>query len=87
MKIINCNQGTQEWIEARRCMITGTKLDSVMGTKLDQLMLACELIGEEATEQTKAFKATIEMERGTAEEVFARKQGNNDLEFELKWLL
>lgn len=73
MKIINCNQGTQEWIEARRCMITGTKLDSVMGTKLDQLMLACELIGEEATEQTKAFKATIEMERGTAEEVFARK--------------
>jgi hypothetical protein len=44
-----------------------------MGTSLDRLMLACELIAEEATEQSKAFKVTSEMERGTSEEVFARK--------------
>ena len=74
MKIIKgLEQGTQEWLESRRCMVTGTKMDSVMGSSLDRLMLICELIAEEATEQTKAFKATPEMERGTAEEVFARK--------------
>jgi hypothetical protein len=73
MKIINCEQGTNEWLEARRCMITGTKLESVMGTNWDRLMLACELIAEEATEQVKSMKVSSEMERGTAEEVFARK--------------
>lgn len=74
MKIIeNLEQGSAEWHEARRCMITGTKLDSVMGTPYDKLMLVCELIAEEATEQTKTFKSTPEMERGSAEEVFARK--------------
>lgn len=73
MKIINCEQGTQEWHEARRCMITGTKMDSVMGTSLDKLMLVCELIAEEATEQSKVLKPTAEMERGNTEEIFGRK--------------
>ena len=73
MKIINCEQGTPEWHEARRCMITGTKMDSVMGTSLDKLMLVCELIAEEATEMSKTFKVSAEMERGNIEEVFARK--------------
>jgi len=73
MKIVECLQGTPEWLESRRCMITGTKLGDVMGTNLDKLMLICDLIGEEASEQSKAFKATAEMERGTLEEVFARK--------------
>lgn len=74
MKIItDLEQGTEEWHKARREMLTGTKMDSVMGTPWDRLMLACELIAESATEQTKAFKTTPEMERGTAEEVFARK--------------
>lgn len=74
MKILdNLVQGTPEWLESRRCMVTGSKMDSVTGTPLDRLMLACELIAEEATEQVKTFKTTAEMERGTAEEVFARK--------------
>jgi hypothetical protein len=73
MKIINVVQGSAEWVEARRCMVTGTDMDSVMGSNLDRLMLACELIAEEATEQTKVFKTTLEMERGTNEEVFARR--------------
>lgn len=73
MKINKCEQGTPEWHDARRCMITGTKMDSVMGTSLDRLMLACELIAEEATELSKTFKVSAEMERGNIEEVFARK--------------
>lgn len=77
MKIIDCKQGTAEWLESRRCMVTGSKMDRVMGSSLDQLMLVCELIAEEATEQIKAFKSTPEMDRGTAEEVFARKHYEN----------
>ena len=73
MQILNIEQGTQEWHDARRCKVTGTKLDSVMGTALDRVQLACELIAEEATEQSKIMKATAEMERGTSEEVFALK--------------
>jgi predicted phage-related endonuclease len=73
MKILNIEQGTQAWHEARRNMVTGTKLDSVMGTPLDRVNLACELIAEEGTEQSKIMKATAEMERGTSEEIFAIK--------------
>lgn len=73
MDTIICEQGTQEWLDARRCMLTGTKQDSVMGTEWEQLMLACELIAEEVTEQVKTHTSTREMERGTEEEVFARK--------------
>lgn len=73
MKIINCEQGTDQWHETRRCMVTGTKMDSVVGTPWERLQLICELIAEEATEQIKVGRSTPEMERGTAEEPFARK--------------
>ena len=73
MKILNIEQGTKEWLDARRSMITGTKLDDVNGTALAQVQLVCELIAEEATEQTKMIRATDEMERGNAEEEFAVK--------------
>ena len=74
MKIIeDLIQGSSEWHNERRCMITGSKMDSVMGSNLEQLMLICELIAEELTEQSKVFKETAEMQRGTEEEVFARK--------------
>jgi hypothetical protein len=73
MKILNLEQGTDEWKKARMKMITGTKLDLVMGSNLDQLMLICELIAEEGTEQTKETRISAEMERGTAEEPFAIK--------------
>lgn len=68
MKILNVEQGSQEWLDARRCMLTGTKLADVMGSNLDQLMLICELIAEEGTEQVKEMKATVEMKHGTEEE-------------------
>lgn len=66
-------QGTEEWHKARRCKITGTKLQKVMGTDLTRFELIAELIAEEGTEQTKALKPTMEMERGMAEEIFAIK--------------
>lgn len=73
MKIIKgFEQGSAEWIAARRCMVTGTKFESVMGTELAKLNLICELIAEEATEMSKEFKATAEMERGNSEEKYAR---------------
>jgi len=75
MKIINCEQGTDKWLEARRCMITGTKMDAVNGTDWARLQLACELIAEEATELLKNNNTTSSsIERGTAEEPFARKE-------------
>lgn len=74
MKIINIEQGSPEWLEARRCKVTGTRLEDVMGTELAQLQLISELIAEKATEQTKSFKVTEAMERGTNEEVFAIKK-------------
>lgn len=73
MKIIDVEQGTQEWQILRRCKITGTKLEDVMGTPLARAQLISELIAEEATEQTKFVRPTEEMERGTNEEEFAIK--------------
>lgn len=74
MKVIdNIEQGTQEWHEARRCKVSGTKLKDVMGTDLNRFDLIAELIAEKGTEQSKTFRATEEMERGSAEEVFAIK--------------
>lgn len=73
MKIIDVEQGTQEWQTVRRCKITGTKLEDVMGTPLGRAQLISELIAEEATEQTKFVRPTEEMERGTNEEEFAIK--------------
>lgn len=72
MKILkNFDQGTQEWHASRREMITGTALEDVMGTPWNRLQLQSELIAEAGTEQTKQFRSTLEMERGSAEEPFA----------------
>lgn len=68
MKVTIGQQGSEEWHEARRCKITATKLDMVMGTPLVQAQLIAELVAEYASEQTKHFKPTAEMERGTEEE-------------------
>ena len=74
MKTLDLQQGTQEWHDARRCTITGTKLQNVMGTLEAQTTLIAELIAEKGTELTKEVKVTAEMERGTAEEDFAVKK-------------
>lgn len=74
MKILNLEQGTQEWHDERRCSITGTKLKAVMGTEDAQRTLIAELIAEEGTELTKEYRTTTEMERGNGEEEFAVKR-------------
>lgn len=71
--IENLEQGSKEWHDARMMKITGTKLKSVMGTSEARRALIAELIAEEGTEQSKQMSPTKEMERGTDEEVFARK--------------
>lgn len=71
MKVLQMQQGTQEWHEARRCTITGTKLKAVMGTPEGQTTLIAELIAEKGTELTKEIRQSAEMERGNAEEDFA----------------
>lgn len=73
MKILEVEQGTLEWHEERRCTITGSKFENVMGTPLARVQLIAELIAEEATEQSKIIRPTAEMERGTNEEEFAIK--------------
>jgi hypothetical protein len=60
-----------EWHALRRCKVTGTKLEDVMGTGYARTQLIAELIAGEATEQTKIVRVTEEMERGTNEEEFA----------------
>lgn len=71
MRTIAIEQGTKEWHDSRMCKVTGTKLKAVMGTAEARRSLIAELIAEEATEQSKAFVTTAEMERGNAEEIFA----------------
>lgn len=71
MRTLTLEQGTKEWHDARMCKVTGTKLGAVMGTPAARRALIAELIAEEATEQSKVFNTTAEMERGNAEEVFA----------------
>lgn len=70
---LELSQGTQEWRDARRCKVTGTRLAAVMGTPAARRALIAELIAEEATEQSKTIRPTEEMERGTNEEAFAVK--------------
>lgn len=75
MRVIkDIEQGTKEWHDLRRCRITSTKLEEVMGTPAARLALIAELIAEEGTEQSKIIRPTPEMERGTAEEIFAIKR-------------
>jgi hypothetical protein len=75
MKIIQCEQGSAEWQKYRVGKITGTCLKSVMAkeSSADYQGLLYDLIAEEGTEQQKFDRPNAEMERGSAEEVFAKK--------------
>lgn len=73
MKVIQIEQGSADWHALRRCTVTGTKLDAVMGTPQARVSLIAELIAEGGTEQTKRHHMSLEMERGHDEEVFALK--------------
>lgn len=73
MQVLHMEQGTAEWHEARRCKVSGTKLEDIMGTPYAKIQLIARFIAEEATEQVPVNKQTPEMERGLGEEAFAIK--------------
>lgn len=73
MLITGVVQGSYDWRKLRAGMVTGTRLDSVMGSSWDRTNLIAELIAEEGTETSKEGRVTPEMERGSAEEAFAIK--------------
>ena len=46
MQIFNVEQGSEEWINMRKGVITGTRLSSIMGTPAARKTLIYELIAE-----------------------------------------
>lgn len=50
MEIFNFEQGSAEWHEIRRGVITGTRLGKVMGGPAARKTLIYELIGEEMSD-------------------------------------
>lgn len=46
MRVLNFEQGSAEWLEARKGVVTGTRLGDVMGTALARENLICDLIYE-----------------------------------------
>jgi putative phage-type endonuclease len=74
MKIINCEQGTPEWFEAKLEKISGTRLASAIGNQLKQEALINELIAERLTgnrkeiTQSKAMALGVEAEEHAIEE-------------------
>jgi len=74
MKILNCEQGTPEWFEAKLEKISGTRLASAIGNQLKQEALINELIAERLTgnrkeiTQSKAMALGVEAEEHAIEE-------------------
>jgi len=73
MKIVNVEQGSLEWHNAKLAKISGTRLQEVMGTGYARAKLIAKLLAEEGTEQVKLGKTTDEMARGLAEEDYGIK--------------
>lgn len=71
MKIINCEQRSDEWREARLEKITGTRLADAIGTPAKQMSLIHELIAEALTGQPKEVYANQAMQRGAEAEDYA----------------
>jgi len=73
MKVIELEQGTPEWLNARLGKVTGTRLAAVMGSKVVRQGLINELIAEQLTELYEEVTPNAAMQRGTEEEPFAIK--------------
>lgn len=74
MIILNLEQGSPEWKEARLGVITGTKAKDVLGTKTTQENILNELISEQLVGRADEVYITQDMQRGTDEEAFAIKE-------------
>lgn len=96
-EIINVQQGTEEWLDARKGVVTGTGLDLVMkegrGGKpsAQRLGYIYELIGGQTAIYNKADVKTAAMERGNiAEEAIKELDGIQSVGFikrtDIPWL-
>ncbi len=68
MKVIQVEQGTDEWLKLRLGKITGTRLKSVMGTKGAQETLMYELLAEQLSGQQEQVWVNAAMQWGTDHE-------------------
>ena len=59
-------QGTQEWLDEKLGVISGTRAAAVMGTKIARRTLLAELVRELMTSDRKSFKANAAMKHGLA---------------------
>lgn len=71
MKILELEQGSQEWIDARIEKISGTRLSDAIGTKVRQESLINELIAERLTGDRKSIYQSEAMTLGTEAEAHA----------------
>lgn len=92
IQVFNFEQGTPEWLEARRGVITGTRLKAVMGTKAARQWLIYELLGELISENiaTEQYKSQA-MDHGNNAEVVAKEKLGLDIKDvgfikKLEWL-
>lgn len=70
MEILNLEQGSPEWHEARKWVITGTKLKSVVSAKKDTRMnLIAELIAEEIAPKSEGYKSEAMLLGNIKEEI------------------
>lgn len=80
MRTIDCVQGSDDWHEARRGMITGTKLEQAF--KGSDALLN-ELIAERMATFREPEVSTKEMDKGKALEPFAKKAYEQKTGFEI----
>lgn len=86
MKIYNdIVQGTQEWMEIRRWVVTGTRLNKVMWRSDTRKWLIYELLGELISENVASdhYKSQS-MEHGNHAEVIAKEMIAEKIEKEIK---
>lgn len=74
MKFVIVEQGSSEWKKEKAGVITGTRLEKVMGSKTLRENIKMELVSEILTGQIAEVPASLTMQRGTNEEPFAIKE-------------
>lgn len=74
LQVFTDHQGSSEWLESRRGVITGTRLKQVMGTPAARKWLMYELLGETISENiaSEHYKSQT-MEHGNNAEVVAKE--------------
>lgn len=79
MRIINLEQGSDEWLKFRIGKISGTRLSKALGTKTVQDSLINTLIAEELTGESEQFYKSEAMSRGSDMEEYAMYEYCNNL--------